>query len=308
MRSLAISFLQKALTLFVVITLTFFLMKALPGDPFNQEKALPKEIYNALRQHYGLDAPMSEQYLRYLKQSLTLDFGPSFRYKDRTVNQIIWEGFPVSATIGLEVLFFALAVGISLGSWAALQKQMWPDQLVLGGTTLSMALPGFILAALLQYLLALKLGWFPVARWGTLSHTFLPALALAVIPAAFIARLVRSSLLEVYRQDYIRTARIKGISERRILWGHALRNALLPVLSYIGPLAANIIVGSFAVETIFALPGLGQWFVTSVLNRDYTVIMGLTVFFSLILLAFLSLTEAAALLLDPRLRKKEEVV
>ena len=308
MHSLPISLLQRALTLFLVVSLTFVLMKGLPGDPFNQEQALPHEIYTALRKHHGLDDPLWVQYGRYLKQALTFDFGPSFRYKDRTVTQIIQTGFPVSATIGVGVLAIALLGGITLGAWAALREKKWQDPFVLGTTALCMALPSFVLGALLQFLVGLKLGWLPVARWGTFAHLILPALALALIPMAFIARLMRTSLLEVYKQDFIRTARIKGLSEQRILWCHALRNALLPIISYAGPLAANILVGSFAVESLFAIPGLGASFVTSVLNRDYTVIMGLTIFYSLVLLAMLALCDLLMALLDPRLHRKEVVV
>lgn len=308
MPSLLIKLLQKGLTLFLVITLTFFLMKSLPGDPFSQEQALPKEIYEHLRKHYGFDDPLWQQYGRYLKQSLTLDFGPSFRFADRTVTEMIWEGFPISALIGVEVLLLAVVGGTFLGAVAARQSRFWSKPLFLGGTALAMALPTFVLGALLQSIFGLKLGWFPVARWGTWAHTVLPAIALAAIPMAFIARMVYSSLLEVYKQDYIRTARIKGISEQRILWTHALRNAFLPVLSYLGPLSANILVGSFAIETLFAIPGLGEGFVSSVLNRDYTVIMGLTIFYSLLLLAMLAVVDLLIVLLDPRLRRQEEIV
>lgn len=302
MLSLATKLLQKGITLFFVITLTFFLMKGLPGDPFNQEQALPKEIYTALRAHYGLDAPLLNQYGRYLKQSATFNFGPSFRYKELTVGEIIQERFPISALIGLEVLAISLAFGVALGAWTALRGGEW---WILGTASLSMALPTFVLAALLQYFLGLKLGWFPVARWGTFAHTILPALALAAIPTAFIARMMRSSLLDVYKQDYIRLARVKGLSEKAILWSHGLRNGILPVLNYLGPLSANILVGSFAVETLFAIPGLGASFVTSVLNRDYTVIMGLTIFYSALLLLCLAVIDCLILLVDPRLRRKE---
>jgi len=292
------------MALFAVVTLTFLMMKSLPGDPFNAEQALPKEIHHALREHYGLNDPWLIQYGRYLKGILTWDLGPSFRYKDRTVNKIIAESFPISATLGATALLLALSIGILGGTAAALLHGRREETLILIALALGISVPSFILGTLLQYFVALKWGLLPLARWGSFSHVILPALALAAMPSAFIARLVRSNLIETLQQDYIRTARIKGLSETRILVVHALRNALLPVVTYLGPLTANILVGSFVIEKIFAIPGLGQWFVNSVLNRDYTVIMGLTVFYSLILLSATTLVDFAYGLLDPRLRRR----
>lgn len=289
--------------LLILMTLTFFLMKALPGDPFNQEQALPAQIHKALRKHYGLDDPLHEQYGRYLAAILTWNLGPSFRYTDRTVNQIINEGFPISAVLGGEAMFIALATGIFLGTVGAMKQGSWQDKVVLLLAALCISVPSFLLGSFLQFVLGLKLGIFPIARWGTFMQSILPALSLAALPCAFIARLIRSNLIEVLKQDYMRTARAKGLSELRIVLVHGLRNALLPVVSYLGPLAANILVGSFVVEKIFAIPGLGQWFVNSVLNRDYTVIMGMTVFYSLILIFMIICVEIAYRWIDPRLRR-----
>ncbi len=295
---------SRLVALLLIVTLTFLLMQALPGDPFNEEQALPKEIHDALLAHYGLDKSLGEQYVRYLTSLATWNLGPSFRYKERTVNEIINQGFPISATLGLTALCFALTLGLLLGTIAALKKQRWQDHAALFFASVGVSIPSFILATLLQYLLGLKLGLFPVARWGTISHLILPALSLAALPTAFIARMVRSSLIEVLNQDYIKTARAKGIPEWQVVVRHGLRNALLPIVTYLGPLTANILVGSFVIEKIFAIPGLGQTFVNSVLNRDYTVIMGTTLFYSLILLGALFLVDLAYRFLDPRMRQE----
>lgn len=290
-------------SLLIIITLTFFLMKSLPGDPFNQEQALPEQIHKALRNHYGLDDPWYLQYERYIKGIIKWDLGPSFRYQDRTVNQIIREGFPISALLGCEALLLALGGGIFFGTVGAMKRDAWQDRLVMLVAALCVSIPSFLLGSLLQFILGLKLGMFPIARWGSFMQTVLPALSLAALPCAFIARLVRSNLIEVLTQDYIRTARAKGLSETRIIFFHGLRNALIPLLSYLGPLSANILVGSFVIEKIYAIPGLGQWFVNSVLNRDYTVIMGMTVFYSLILLSTILCVDILYRWVDPRMRR-----
>lgn len=290
------------LSLFAIISLTFVLMKSLPGDPFQEEQALPKEIHEALRKHYGLDQPILTQYLVYLKSIAKGDFGPSFKYKDRTVNDIIRENFPVSATLGLEAFFIALGLGVFLGALSALKAHHWQDTAILFFTIAAISVPSFILATALQYTFALKLDILPLARWESFSHTILPAIALAAMPTAFITRLMRSSMLEVLRCDYIKTAKAKGLPMQKIIAKHALRNAFLPVLTYLGQLLANILVGSFVIERIFSIPGLGDWFVHSVGNRDYTVIMGLTLFYSIILLTAILCVDIAYSFLDPRIR------
>ncbi|MBS0624311.1 MAG: ABC transporter permease [Verrucomicrobia bacterium] len=277
-------------------------MKALPGDPFTQEKALPKEILQSLKTHYKLDAPLLTQYGNYLFSLIKGDLGPSFKYKNRSVNEIIKTGFPISLTLGLEAACLALLAGIFLGTIAALRHRKWQDYVAMLLAVLGISLPSFILAAFLQYLFAIKLDLFPVARWGTWQQSVLPALSLAALPTAFIARLIRSNLLEVLNQDYIKLAKAKGLSNMRIILKHALRNAALPVMTYLGMLAVNILTGSFVIEKIFGIPGLGQWFVNSVTNRDYTTIMGLTIFYSLILLAASFLTDIAYVWIDPRIK------
>jgi oligopeptide transport system permease protein len=289
-------------SLFLVISVTFVMMKAIPGDPFAQEIALPPEIHKALREHYGLDDPWYLQYVRYLRSIVTWDLGPSFKYKGRSVNAIINEGFPVSAMLGLEALMLSVGAGVFLGTVAALRQNRWQDYGAMLIAVVGISVPSFILATGLQYVFALKLGWFPVARWGGIAHSILPAIALAALPTAFIARLTRSNMIEVLHNDYIKTARAKGLPEWLVVTRHGLRNALLPVISYLGQLAANILVGSFIIEKIFGIPGLGQWFVSSVANRDYTVIMGTTVFYSIILLGTMFFVDILYGWLDPRMR------
>ncbi len=290
-------------TFWVIVTLTFVLMKAVPGDPFMQEQALPKEIHDALRKHYGLDDPWYEQYWNYLTQIATWNFGPSFIYKGQTVNEIINKSFPVSAVLGLEALFLAISFGITLGTFAAIYHHRWQDNTAMILAALGLSIPSFILASLLQYTLGFQLGWFPIARWGAFMQTVLPAVSLAAMPMAFIARMTRVSMLKVLHQDYIKTARAKGLTESRVLARHAFLNALLPLLGYLGQLSANILTGSFIIEKIFSIPGLGQWFVSSISNRDYTVIMGVTVFYSLILLGAMFLVDIIHSLLDPRAKE-----
>jgi oligopeptide transport system permease protein len=280
-------------------------MKVVPGDPFGEEQTLPTATHQLMRKHYGLDQPLYIQYKNYLLSILKWDLGPSFAYPDRTINSIIKDSFPVSALLGLEALLIALSLGIALGCCAALKEHKWEDHLIILGLTLAISTPSFILATLLQYVFALKLGWLPLARWGSFSHTILPALALASFPAAFIARLVRSNMLEVLKSDYIKMAKAKGLSTSTIILKHALRNALLPVLTYSAPLLANILVGSFIIEKIFSIPGLGQWFVNSVSNRDYTIIMGVTVFYSALLMSTVLLIDIAYHYLDPRIKELE---
>ncbi len=281
-------------------------MKILPGDPFDDEQQLPVEIQTALRNHYGLDKPLYVQYANYLQSILKWDFGPSFKYKDRSVNEIINEGFSVSALLGLEAICLAICAGVLLGMFAALKENQWQDDIAMILATLCVSVPSFILATLLQYVIAIKWGLLPLARWGTFSHTVLPAIALAALPMAFIARLIRANLIEILQCDYIKMAKAKGLSNKTILLKHALRNAFLPVLTYLGQLVANVLVGSFVIEKIFSIPGLGQWFVNSVSNRDYTVIMGLTIFYSALLLSTTFLVDLAYGYLDPRIQIQKE--
>jgi oligopeptide transport system permease protein len=294
-------FFSNLLTLWMIITLTFFLMKAIPGDPFTQEKALPKEILESLYEHYKLNDPWYIQYGRYLYSILTWDLGPSFKYKSRTVNDIINKGFPISAMLGLEAILLALSLGVISGTVAALKQNRWQDYISMIIAVIGISVPSFILAATLQYLLSVKLDLLPVARWGTFKQSIMPALALAALPTAFIARLTRANMVEVLSLDYIKTAKSKGLSDWVVVRRHGLRNALLPVVTYVGMLTANILTGSFIIEKIFGIPGLGQWFINSVTNRDYTVIMGITVFYSMILLTAILLTDLIYAWIDPRI-------
>lgn len=289
------------LSLFIVITLTFFLMHAIPGDPFTQDQAVPEEVLKALYKHYGFDQPLLVQYIKYLKGILHFDLGPSFKYPDRTVNAIIAESFPISFVLGLEALVLAILGGIGLGALAALYHLRWQDHLILLLTVLGTSIPSFLLATLLQYFLAMKWDLLPVARWGTFNHTLMPVLTLTALPLAFIARLTRSNMLEVLQQDYILTAQAKGLNMFQIIGRHVLRNALLPVFTYLGNVIVVIFTGSFVIEKIFGIPGLGQWLVVSISNRDYTMIMGLTIFYSALLMLSVFVVDLLYGLLDPKI-------
>jgi len=289
------------LSLFLVASFTFFLMQAAPGDPFLQEQAIPEEIMKSMYKHYGLDQPWYIQYVRYLKGLITWNLGPSFKYEGRTVNDIIQEGFPVSLLLGLEAIFISLFTGILLGTLAAVRRGRWQDHFCMIIAVIGISVPNFIMATFLQFLFAMKLDILPVARWGTFAHSLLPALSLAALPTAFIARLTRANMVEVLEQDYVQTARSKGLSEMRVVLRHVLKNSLLPVITYLGPLSSAILTGSFIVEKIFGIPGLGGWFVTSITNRDYTVIMGVTVFYSALLMISVFLVDLIYTLIDPRI-------
>lgn len=298
--------LSMVLVLWVIITVTFVLMHAIPGGPFTSEKALPEAVMKNIEARYRLNDPLSKQYVDYWANLLKGDLGPSFKYESRTVNEIIAEGFPVSAELGLVAVSIAVLIGIPAGMAGALYQNRWPDHLVMLLATVGISVPSFILATVLIYVFALWLQLLPAAMWGSPEYVLLPALALAGMPTAFIARLTRSSMLEVLAQDYIRTARAKGIAPFRILWLHALKNALLPVVTYLGPMIAAIFTGSFVIESIFAIPGLGRHFVTSIYNRDYTVILGITVFYSALLVLMNFLVDLAYLWLDPRIKMDGE--
>ncbi|MBO8163087.1 MAG: ABC transporter permease [Brevibacillus sp.] len=290
------------IALFLIITATFWLMQAVPGGPFTSEKQVPPEIEAALNAHYGLDKPLFEQYVDYLIRVITWDLGPSFKEKASTVNQIIERGFPVSLHLGLQSLAIAIFGGITLGVIAALRHNKWQDYTAMVIAVLGLSVPNFILASFYQYIFSIKLGWFPIAQWEGFEYTVLPSFALAALPLAFIARLTRSNMIEVMSQDYIKTAKAKGLSTFTTTVKHAIRNALLPVITYLGPLSANILTGSFVVERIFGVPGLGREFVMSISNRDYTVIMGTTVFYAILLVVLVLLVDLAYTIVDPRIK------
>ncbi|MCH3959408.1 MAG: ABC transporter permease [Selenomonas sp.] len=299
--------LNAGVVLLVVITLTFCLMHAIPGGPFTTEKNLPPQVMANIEARYKLNDPLPKQYADYLVNMAHGDLGPSFKYQGRSVNDIIKESFPVSFHLGLDSIFLAILIGIPAGVFAALKRNKWQDRVINFCTTLGVAVPSFVLAALFIEVFALKLGLLPAAMWNGWKSQILPALALAGMPMAFITRLTRSSMLDVLGQDYIKTAKAKGLSAMTVLWKHALPNSLIPVVTYIGPMAAGILTGSFVIETIFAIPGLGRYFVTSIYNRDYTVILGVTIFYSALIIFMNMLVDLVYPLLDPRIKlgKKE---
>ena len=297
------------IVLWAVITITFGLMHAIPGGPFTQEKKLPPAVMATVEARYHLDEPLWDQYVDYVRHAAVLDLGPSYKYPGKTGNDIIAETLPVSAELGLISLLLAIGAGILAGMAAAWYKNTWVDYGMMIGATLGVSVPSFILAAVLIQLFAFTWPVLPAALWKGPAYVILPALALAAQPTAFIMRLTRSSLVDALGQDYIRTARSRGIGPWSLLYRHALRNALLPVVSYIGPLAAALMTGSFIVETIFAIPGLGRHFVTSIYNRDYTVILGITIFYSFLIMMMNLLVDIIYPLLDPRITvdsRKEE--
>ena len=293
------------IVLWVVMTVTFLLMHAIPGGPFTAEKSLPPAVKANIEARYKLNDPLLTQYKDYLANVIRGDLGPSFKYVGRSVNDIIAESFPVSLELGLESIFLALLVGVPAGVLAAYRRSRWPDRAVNLLTTLGVAVPSFVLSALLVELFAMRLGWLPAAMGNSWPSRILPSVALAAMPMAFITRLTRSSMLDVLGQDYIKTAKAKGLSTGAVLFRHALPNALIPVVTYLGPMAAGILTGSFVIETIFAIPGLGSYFVTSIYNRDYTVILGITLFYSAIVIFMNMLVDLIYPLLDPRIKLGE---
>ncbi|CDF59461.1 ABC transporter permease [Thermobrachium celere] len=290
------------ITLFVVITATFFLMHALPGGPFDSEKPLPPQIKANLEAKYGLDKPIHQQYVMYLKNLSRGELGPTLKYEGKTVNEIIKYSFPASAKLGVVSIIFSLILGIYLGVVAALNQGKWQDSFVMVLATLGVTVPSFVLAILLMYVFAVKLKVLPPTGFSGPKYMIMPALALSGYSLSFIARLTRSSLLDVIRQDYIRTAKAKGLSKNVVIYKHALRNALIPVVTYLGPLVAGILTGSFVIEKIFAIPGLGREFVTSITNRDYMMIMGITVFYSTLLVICNLIVDLLYAVIDPRIK------
>ncbi|MCM3731168.1 ABC transporter permease [Fictibacillus nanhaiensis] len=290
------------LALFVIATLTFVLMNLIPGDPFTNEKSVPEQVLKNLRAHYGLDQPLIIQYFKYMAGIMTLDFGPSITSDTRTVNELILSGFPVSAVLGIQALVIAVVFGMTLGIIAAIKHNGWLDYISMVIAILGLSVPSFVLSTVLINYFAIKLEWLPVATWGTWRHTVLPSLALAVGPLAYIARLTRSSILEVLSSDYVQTAVAKGVTGSRLIFRHILRNALIPVVTVLGPISAGILTGSFVIEQIFGIPGIGKYFVQSISDRDYPVILGTTIFYSAILILFILIIDLTYGFLDPRIK------
>ncbi|MEG7334481.1 dipeptide ABC transporter permease DppB [Bacillus subtilis] len=291
-----------AATILVITTLTFVLMKVIPGSPFNEERGTNEVVQRNLEAYYHLDDPLIFQYIIYLKSIITFDFGPSIKKPSDSVNDMLERGFPVSFELGLTAIVIAVISGLVLGVIAALRRNGFLDYAAMSLAVLGISIPNFILATLLIQQFAVNLNLFPAATWTSPIHMVLPTAALAVGPMAIIARLTRSSMVEVLTQDYIRTAKAKGLSPFKIIVKHALRNALMPVVTVLGTLVASILTGSFVIEKIFAIPGMGKYFVESINQRDYPVIMGTTVFYSVILIIMLFLVDLAYGLLDPRIK------
>lgn len=302
-RFIASRVLQAIPVLFIVITLTFFLVRFAPGGPFSTEKAVVPEVKRALEAQYQLDQPLLVQFGSYLTDLVHGDFGPSFKYPGRTVNELIAAGFPATAELGLYALLVAVVLGMAAGIVAALNPNTWRDYVPMSAAMIGICMPAFLLGPLLVLIFGLWLEWLPVSGWGEVSgDKILPSITLGAAYAAYIARLTRSGMLEVLSQDYIRTARAKGLPEYVVVFKHALRGGVIPVVAFLGPAFAGLLSGSFVVETIFQVPGLGRFFVQAAFNRDYTLILGSTVFFAVLIVVFNLLSDVLAAWLNPRLR------
>ena len=313
LRFVARRLLQTIPVLFVIVTATFFMVRFVPGGPFTAEKAVPPEILRNLEAHYGLDRPLWRQYLDYLGQVARGDLGPSFKYANRTVNEIIADKLPVSLELGGLALAVALLLGIPLGVLAAVRRNTWLDYLCSSVGLAGICVPTFVLGPLLVLFFAIHLGWFNASGWTAwdlqvyplaeiLRDRALPALTLGFVYAAYIMRLTRGGMLEILHQDFIRTARAKGASETRVIFRHALRGGLLPVVAFLGPGIAGILTGSFVIETIFQIPGLGREFVNSAFNRDYTLVLGTVILYAALIVACNLLVDIVQVWLNPRLK------
>lgn len=291
-------------TIWVVATLTFFLMNMVPGGPFLSEKAVSPKALAALEEKYGLDKPLHEQYITYMTDALHGDFGDSLKQRGRTVTGIITSKFPVSARIGGLAVLAAFCIGVPLGCLSALNRGKLGDNIIIVVATCGIAVPSFVICTLLMYIFGVRLGLLPTLGLSSWKHYIMPVTALAFYPTAYITRLMRSSMLDVLGQDYMRTARAKGLNQFIRLFKHALRNAILPVVTYMGPLLAYTVTGSFIVEKIFTIPGLGSEFIGSITNRDYTVIMGTTIFLAALMVFMNVVVDIVYKLVDPRIKLK----
>ena len=289
-------------TLFLVVTVAFFMMRAAPGSPFQGARRLTPEIEAAVNAKYGLDKPLPVQYAKYLGDVLHGDLGPSMKYREKSVMDIIAQGFPKSLTIGIAAILGATVIGLGLGITAALRQNQAADYFATTVAIIGVCIPTFVTAPLLVLLFASTLGWLPTAGWGGIRNLILPVVVLGLPQVAIISRLTRAGMIEVLRSNYVRTARAKGLSERRIVFHHALRGAILPLVSYLGPAAAGLITGSLVVEQIFNLPGLGKYFIVSALQRDYTVVMGVVILYSALILFLNFVSDVLYAVLDPRVK------
>jgi len=291
-------------TLLVLIALAFFMIRAAPGGPFDTERALPAEIEANLRAAYHLDEPLIQQFGRYLVNLTKGDFGPSFQYKEYSVTELIMTGFPVSLRLGGLAMALALVVGVSVGALAALRQNSWTDHAVMSVSMTGISIPNFVLAPIMILVFAILLGWLPAGGLGngSVRNLVLPVISLALPQIAYISRLTRGSMIEVLRSNFVRTARAKGLPEWIVIVRHALKPALLPVVSYLGPTTAALVTGSVVIEQIFGVPGLGRYFVQGALNRDYTLVMGVVVFFGVLIVLFNLVVDLFYALLDPRVK------
>jgi len=294
--------LQAIPTLFVIATATFVLMKLVPGGPFDDEKQVSDEVKAMIETHYGLDKPLHEQYLRFLWQRAHGDFGPSYKHAGWDVDEIIAQSFPVSLELGAYALALALALGVPLGVVAALRHNRPSETFLMGFAMTGICLPAFVLGPLLILVFSMQLGWFNPFGWNTAGDRVLPSVTLGLFYAAYIARLARSGMLDVMHDDYIRTARAKGLRERTVVVRHALRTALYPVVAYLGPAVAGLISGSFVVETIFFIPGLGSFFVNAAFNRDDTMVMGTVLFYAVLIICLNLVVDLLQMWMNPRTR------
>jgi oligopeptide transport system permease protein len=290
------------LVLFVVAFITFCLMHLVPGGPWDKEKALSPQVIENLNRKYGLDQPFLVQFKNYIFNAVRGDLGVSYVYQDRSVTSIIMEGFPISATLGLVAFFLAIFIGIPLGIAAALKQNSFIDYFAVIFATIFASIPNFVLGILLMIIFSLGLHWFPTSGWGLIKQIPLPAFALAALPAAYMARISRASMLDVIRQDYIRTARAKGLAERVVLVRHILRNAMIPVVTIAGPELAALVTGSFIVESLFSVPGIGRLFVQGVFQRDYGLIMGTVLFYAFAIALINLVVDILYGMIDPRIR------
>jgi len=297
--------LQAIPVLLIVISATFLLVHSAPGGPFSADKAVPPEVIKALEAQYNLDQPLWQQYISYLGDVVQGDFGPSFKYSGRSVNELIAAGIPATAELALYAMLVALVIGVSAGVAAAMRPNSLQDYVPMSAAMLGICMPSFLLGPLLVLIFGIYLEWLPVSGWGDMpGDKIMPSITLGTGYAAYIARLSRGGMLEVLSEDYIRTARAKGLSEPVIIFKHAMRGGLIPVVAFLGPAFAGLLGGSFVVETIFQIPGLGRFYVQAAFNRDYTMILGMTIFFATLIILFNLLSDMLAIWLDPKLRQQ----
>jgi oligopeptide transport system permease protein len=294
-------------TIFIAATITFFIMNLVPGDPFMSEKAPSEAVLNALKEKYGLDQPLIVQYKNYIVNIVKGDFGVSYKLqKNREIVEIIKESFPVSAMLGVNAILFALVIGIPLGCIAAFRRNKWQDNIIRVLATMGISIPGFVIATTSMILFTVKLKWLPTSGLNSITGYILPVFTLGFYPMCYIARLMRSSMLESLSQDYVRTAKAKGMSSFIITFKHALRNSMIPVITYLGPLVASVLTGGFVVEQVFNIPGLGRYFVKAINARDYMVIMGTTIFLATFIILMNLVCDLMYKVVDPRIKLGEE--